>query len=43
MDTIVDRTSLPAHVILQELTLLSLKGLIRRADGQSYYKPSERQ
>lgn len=41
VDTIVERTSLPAHVILQELTILSLKGLIRRADGQSYFRPSE--
>ncbi len=40
VDTIVDRTSLPAHVILQELTILSLKGLIKRADGQSYFKSS---
>ena len=41
VDTIVERTSLPAHIILQELTLLSLKGLIKRADGQSYFRPSE--
>jgi DNA processing protein len=38
VDLIVDRTSLPAQVILQELTFLSLKGRIRRIDGQTYGK-----
>lgn len=41
VDTIIDRTSLPAHIILQELTILSLKGLIHRADGQSYFKKGD--
>jgi predicted Rossmann fold nucleotide-binding protein DprA/Smf involved in DNA uptake len=36
VDTIVERTSLPAHVVLQELTFLSLKGRLRRVDGQTY-------
>jgi DNA processing protein len=36
VDLIVDRTSLPVHVVLQELTFLSLKGKIRRIDGQTY-------
>ena len=36
VDTIVERTSLPAHVVLQELTFLSLKGQLRRVDGQTY-------
>jgi DNA processing protein len=36
VDLLVDRTALPAHVILQELTFLSLKGCVRRVDGQSY-------
>ena len=36
VDAIVERTNLEAHIVLQELTLLSLKGLIRRVDGQSY-------
>ena len=36
VDTIIDRTAIPAHVVLQELTMLSLKGLIRRVDGQTY-------
>jgi DNA processing protein len=36
VDVLVDRTGLAAHVILQELTFLSLKGCVRRIDGQSY-------
>jgi DNA processing protein len=36
VDTIVERTSLPAHVVLQELTFLSLKGRLRRVGGQTY-------
>jgi DNA processing protein len=36
VDTIVERTALPAHVVLQELTFLSLKGRLRRVDGQTY-------
>lgn len=35
-DTIADRTALPVHVVLQELTFLSLKGQLRRVDGQTY-------
>jgi DNA processing protein len=36
VDTIAERTSLPVHVVLQELTFLSLKGRLRRVDGQTY-------
>jgi len=36
VDAIIDRTELPAPLVLQELTFLSLKGLVRRVDGQSY-------
>jgi DNA processing protein len=36
VDAIVERTGLPAHVVLQELTFLSLKGQVRRVDGQTY-------
>ena len=36
VDTIVARTSLPAHVVLQELTFLSLKGQLHRVGGQTY-------
>jgi len=40
IDTIVERTTLPVHVILQELTFLSLKGAVRRVDGQTYARRS---
>jgi DNA processing protein len=36
VDAIVERTELPAHVVLQELTFLSLKGQVRRIDGHTY-------
>ena len=41
VDTLVDRTSLSAQVILQELTFLSLKGVVRRIDGQTYARRSK--
>lgn len=36
VDQLIERTALPAQEVLQELTLLSLKGHVRRVDGQSY-------
>jgi len=36
VDVIVQRTDLPAHVVLQELTFLTLRGLVKRVDGQTY-------
>jgi DNA processing protein len=36
VDALVERTELPAQVVLQELTFLSLKGQVRRLDGQTY-------
>jgi DNA processing protein len=36
VDALVERTELPANVVLQELTFLSLKGQVRRIDGQTY-------
>lgn len=36
VDALVERTALPAHVILQELTFLTLKGQVRRVDGQTF-------
>lgn len=36
VDTIVERTTIPAGEVLRELTFLSLKGAIRRVDGQMY-------
>ena len=36
VDGLVDRTELPAHIILQELTFLTLRGHVRRIDGQTF-------
>jgi DNA processing protein len=36
VDTIIDRTALPAQLVMQELTFLSLKGIVKRVDGQLY-------
>jgi DNA processing protein len=36
VDTIVERTTLPVHLVLQELTFMSLKGVVQRVDGQTY-------
>ena len=36
VDALVERTGLPAQAVLQELTFLSLKGVVRRIDGQTY-------
>jgi len=36
VDLIVDSTGLEVSIILRELTLLSLKGLVKRVDGQSF-------
>jgi DNA processing protein len=38
VDDIIDRTNLPAPAVLQELTFLTLRGLLKRADGQTYLK-----
>jgi DNA processing protein len=38
VDLLIERTSLPAHVVLQELTFLSLKGQVKRVDGQTYVR-----
>jgi len=36
VDALVDATALPAHVVLQELTFLTLKGYVKRIDGQTF-------
>ena len=36
VDALIDRTGLSAQAILQELTLLTLRGQVRRVDGQTY-------
>jgi predicted Rossmann fold nucleotide-binding protein DprA/Smf involved in DNA uptake len=38
VDQLIERTSLSASDILQDLTLLSLKGVVRRVDGQTYVR-----
>jgi DNA processing protein len=38
VDKLVERTSLAAHEVLQELTFLSLKGQVKRVDGQTYVR-----
>jgi DNA processing protein len=40
VDLLIERTALPAHVVLQELTFLSLKGRVKRVDGQTYVRQS---
>jgi predicted Rossmann fold nucleotide-binding protein DprA/Smf involved in DNA uptake len=38
LDSIIASSDLPAEVVLQELTLLSLRGVVKRVDGQSYVR-----
>lgn len=38
VDLIIERTALPAQIVLKELTFLALKGQIRRVVGQKYAK-----
>ena len=38
VDVLIERTSLAAHEILQDLTMLSLKGVIKRLDGQTFVR-----
>jgi DNA processing protein len=38
LDTIITRTELPAEVVMRELTMLSLRGVVKRVDGQSYVR-----
>jgi len=38
-DVLIESTGLPPHIILRELTLLTLKGQIRRVDAQTYALP----
>jgi len=35
-DALIDTTGLPAHAVLQDLTYLTLKGQVRRVDGQTW-------
>ncbi|MGH7178319.1 MAG: DNA-processing protein DprA [Tepidisphaeraceae bacterium] len=36
VDAIIERTTYPAHEVLRELTFMSLRGLVRRIDGQTF-------
>lgn len=38
IDVLMERTALAAHEILQEMTLLTLRGQVTRIDGQTYAK-----
>jgi DNA processing protein len=38
-DVLIDATGLPAQAVLKELTLLTLKGKVRRVDAQTYALP----
>lgn len=40
VDRIIDQTDLPASVVLQELTIMSLKSLVKRVDGQQFVRRS---
>jgi DNA processing protein len=39
VDDLIDRTGLDASVILRELTVMSLKSVVRRGVGQTFYRP----
>jgi predicted Rossmann fold nucleotide-binding protein DprA/Smf involved in DNA uptake len=36
LDTIIARTQLPAELVMQSLTMLTLRGVVKRVDGQNY-------
>jgi DNA processing protein len=36
LDTIIARTDLPAELVMQGLTMLTLRGVVKRVDGQNY-------
>jgi DNA processing protein len=38
IDRLIDRSSYSAHEILQEMTLLTLRGLVKRVDGQTFVR-----
>lgn len=42
VDQLIDRTGLDAATILQELTFLSLKAIVKRVDGQTYVRGGRR-
>ncbi len=42
VDHLIEQTDLEASVVLQELTLLTLKALVKRVDGQSFVRRNNR-
>jgi len=38
IDLLIDRSSYAAHEVLQEMTLLTLRGLVKRVDGQTFVR-----
>jgi DNA processing protein len=38
IDMLIDRSSLPAQEVLQEMTLLTLRGQVKRVDGQTFVR-----
>jgi DNA processing protein len=40
LDRIIDSTDLPAQIVLQELTFLTLKGMVKRVDAQNFVRRS---
>lgn len=38
VDALIERTALTAQIVLQELTFLSLRGRVKRVDGQTYVR-----
>lgn len=42
IDALIERTALAANEILQDLTLLSLKGIVKRVDGQTFVRAARR-
>ena len=38
IDLLIDRSSLPASEVLQEMTLLTLRGQVKRVDGQTFVR-----
>jgi predicted Rossmann fold nucleotide-binding protein DprA/Smf involved in DNA uptake len=40
IDSIIESVAMPAAAVLRELTFLTLKGLVRRVDGQNWARRS---
>jgi DNA processing protein len=38
LDTIINACDLPAEIVMQELTMLTLRGVVKRLDGQTYVR-----